>query len=418
MNNKTSNLSEIFKSRRLYISDANLTNKYIHYIKPINETEEKKYSIKGNEKDLIFNVSYFPKRKAQYNFKDYAKLCIQGKSLFNYKKLKLDEQPLISVILPTFNKKSNIIKSLRSIQNQSLKNIEIIIVDDCSTDNTSKYLNKLFKNDPRIRIFTHLKNMGVWRSRIDGFLYSNGKYIIHFDPDDLYEDNYVLEDAYNIVNKYNIDSIKMTARFIYNYSNLNNNTDAVIIKDNYTKIAYHPDIQNYNYYYFYYLGWIWNRLTRKSIFSKSLYLLSDKLLNVYKNYCEDQWWNKLVNTISYSYLVVKRYGYLYFKNGKGEGDFKSKTSSQRDKMGHEFIYFLYFDLELLPKNNNKKDIINILRKFSMKNNIVNLSFFKTKFYILDDLLKKLIKDRFISKEDKKFLKQLLIKSQKKQHKNN
>ena len=237
-NNKTSNLSEIFKSRHLYINDANLTNEYIHFIKPINETEEMKYNIKGNEKDLIFNEKNFTKRKDQYDFKEYAKLCIEEKSLFNYKKLKLNDKPLISVILPTFNKESNIMKSLRSIQNQSLKNIEIIIVDDCSTDNTYKYLKNLLKNDPRIRIFRHLKNMGVWRSRIDGFLYSNGKYVIHFDPDDIYEDNYVLEDAYNIINKYNIDSIKMPVKFIYNYSNISDYKYAIIINDSYTKVAY------------------------------------------------------------------------------------------------------------------------------------------------------------------------------------
>ena len=196
--------------------------------------------------------------------------------------------------------------------------------------------------------------MGVWRSRIDGFLYSKGKYIIYFDPDDIYEDNYVLEDAYNIINKYHIDSVKMPARYIYNYSNLDNNKYAVIIKDNYTKIAYQPDIEKYHYNYFHGIGWIWNRLTRKSIYTKSLYLLSDRVLNIYKNYWEDQWWNKLVDKISFSYLIIKRYAYLYFKNGKGEGDFKSKTSSQRDKMIHEYIYFLYFKLELLPKNNDKK----------------------------------------------------------------
>ena len=65
-------------------------------------------------------------------------------------------------------------KSIRSIQNQSLKNIEIIIVDDCSTDDSNKYYKYLLETDERIRVFIHLKNMGVWRSRLDGFLYSKG----------------------------------------------------------------------------------------------------------------------------------------------------------------------------------------------------------------------------------------------------
>ena len=360
INNKIPSLKEIFKSRHLYINDANLTNEYIRFIKPINEKEEKKYKIKGKEKDLKFDESYFPKRNDQYDFKEYAKLCVEEKTLFDYKKIKFYNKPLISVILPTYNKEFTLLRSIRSIQNQSLKNIEIIIVDDCSTDNTNKYFNNLLENDPRIRIFTHLKNMGIWRTRIDGFLYSSAKYTIQFDPGDIYEDNYVLEDAYNIINKYNIDSIKMPARYIYNYKNLDYNKYAVKIKDKYTQVAYHPDIEKYNHYYFDGMGWVWNRLTRKSIFSKSLYLLSARVLNIYKNFYEDQWLNKLINKVSFSYLIIKRYAYLYFKDGKGEGDFKFETSSQRDKMIHEFMIVYHLPLVKTAPQEMSNTVQNLL----------------------------------------------------------
>lgn len=137
-------------------------------------------------------------------------------------------------------------------------------------------------------------------------------------------------------------------------------------------------------------------------------------MNIYKNYWEDQWWNKLINRVSYNLLILKRYSYLYFKDGKGEGDFKIKTEAQRDKMIHEYINFLLFDLEFLPKKNNKKSIIRKLRKYNNKKNKINLSFFKTKFNILDDLLNSLIKDSYVSKDDKEFLYKLLNDSQKKQ----
>ena len=110
---------------------------------------------------------------------------------------------------------------MRSIQNQSFKNIEIIIVNDNSKDNTSKHFQYLLKTDPRIRIFNHLKNMGCWRSRIDGILYSKGKYILLFDPDDWYEDNYVLEDAFNLIEKYNLDSVKFLHRRIKSINSIN-----------------------------------------------------------------------------------------------------------------------------------------------------------------------------------------------------
>ena len=96
--------------------------------------------------------------------------------------------------------------------NQSLKNIEIIIVDDHSTDNSELIYQELLNKDSRIRIFTHLKNMGVWRSRIDGFLFSNAPYVIHFDGGDFYADNYILEDIYSIANRYNLDSVRFGYR--------------------------------------------------------------------------------------------------------------------------------------------------------------------------------------------------------------
>ena len=218
-NNDFPNLKKIFSSRQLYINDADLTNEYIRFIKPINENEEKKYKKKGKEKNIKIDEHFFKKRKDQYDFKKFGKICSEEK-LIDSKIIINNNEPLISVILPTFNKESTFMKSIRSIQNQSLKNIEIIIVDDCSTDNTKQYYKNLLESDSRIRIFNHLKNLGIWRSRIDGFLYSRAKYTIQFDPGDIYEDNYVLEDLYSIISKYNIDSIKMPCRFIYDYNNL------------------------------------------------------------------------------------------------------------------------------------------------------------------------------------------------------
>ena len=57
-------------------------------------------------------------------------------------------------------------------------------------------------------------------SRIDGFLYSNSKYVIHFDPGYIYEYNHILGDLFNIISKYKIDSIKMACRFIYDNNNI------------------------------------------------------------------------------------------------------------------------------------------------------------------------------------------------------
>ena len=172
----------IFKSRQLYINDANITNEYIRCLRPVailfnhNDTDIQNNLINDN-----FNESFFIKRNDQLSFEEYIKLCINEK-LINETEIqfyKKPDIPLISVIIAAYNKEKVLLKSIRSIQNQSLKNIEIIIVNDGSTDNSEKIFGYLLKSDPRIRVFRHLKNLGVWRTRIDGLLYSNAKYVIH-----------------------------------------------------------------------------------------------------------------------------------------------------------------------------------------------------------------------------------------------
>ena len=416
-NKKPKNLNQIFKSRQLFIKGVNITNNYIHYIRPMNEKNELKYKKRYSKKEIKFYSHYLKKKEGQFNYIKFGELCMNTK-LINKKKIYLSDKPLISIILPSYNKENIIINSVRSIQNQSLKNIEIIIVDDCSTDNSSIYFKYLLETEPRVRIFTHLKNMGVWRSRIDGFLYSRGEYVIHFDVGDLYEDNLVLEDAYNIAKKYNLDSVKMFFRLIFSYQDFKKYKIPYIFKKKYyyTKIVYKPNIEKYNRKIYKKWGNIWTRLTRKNIFTKGLYLLNNRVLNIYKNFWEDIWWNKLVNKVSYSFLVVQRFQYLYYKGDKkGEGKIKINTEIQRDNMIHEYIYFLYFDLNLLPKEDTKKKIINTLHRYNNITSRINLSYFRSKFYILDNLLKELIKDPYVSKNDKKFLHNLLINSLKRQN---
>ena len=282
-------LENIFESRILYISDAYLTGKYIKYIRPINQTEELKYSKKYYNKTIKFPLETFKKKRDnQLNYYEFTKICNEEK-LLNSNKIDYDGKPLISIVIPTYNKEDILIKSLRSIQNQSFKNIEIIIINDNSKDNTSKHFQYLLKTDPRIRIFNHLKNMGCWRSRIDGILYSKGKYILLFDPGDWYEDNYVLEDAFNLIEKYNLDSVKFLYRKIKNINALEKSKIDFHIYQK-SKIVYESSkVQKYNKMIFKNDGNIWNRIVRANIYIKGLYLLNDITLNIYKNAWDDLW---------------------------------------------------------------------------------------------------------------------------------
>ena len=91
--------------------------------------------------------------------------------------------PLFSVIIPVFNAEKYLKKCIRSVLSQKNDRTEIILVDDCSTDNSLKICN-YFKKNPFVYIIRHKKNLGVSISRNDGILAAKGKYILFLDSDD------------------------------------------------------------------------------------------------------------------------------------------------------------------------------------------------------------------------------------------
>jgi len=93
-------------------------------------------------------------------------------------------QPVVSVIIPTYNRANWLKKSVQSVLDQTLNNIEIIIINNYSIDDTLETINAF--NDNRIRII-NFKNEGIIaRSRNQGIIQSSGKYIAFLDDDDLW----------------------------------------------------------------------------------------------------------------------------------------------------------------------------------------------------------------------------------------
>lgn len=100
------------------------------------------------------------------------------------------EKDKISIIVPVFNLENYIENCIKSLIEQTYKNIEIILVDDGSTDNSAEVLDKYSKLDKRIKII-HKNNEGVSKARNIGLNESQGKYITFVDGDDTVDENYV-----------------------------------------------------------------------------------------------------------------------------------------------------------------------------------------------------------------------------------
>ena len=110
--------------------------------------------------------------------------------------------PKVSVITPTFNDDRFIIETIESVLHQTYQNIELIIVDDCSSDKTVELVKSF--NDSRIRLLCNDRNYGAAYSRNIGLSIATGDYIAFLDGDDLWDCQKIEKQlAFMINNNYN-----------------------------------------------------------------------------------------------------------------------------------------------------------------------------------------------------------------------
>ncbi|MFH1905707.1 MAG: glycosyltransferase [bacterium] len=95
-----------------------------------------------------------------------------------------NKKPLVSICIPAYNAEKTVVSTLQSIINQTYQNLEVIIVDNDSTDDTSAILQKF--RDPRIKIYKNSKNIGAEKNWSRCIELANGEYIAIFHANDLY----------------------------------------------------------------------------------------------------------------------------------------------------------------------------------------------------------------------------------------
>lgn len=93
--------------------------------------------------------------------------------------------PLVSVLIPCYNVESYVVESVSSIMGQTYTNLEIVIINDCSSDNTSNKLQELAKKDSRIKIYNNETNLKLIKTLNKGIDLCSGKYIARMDADDI-----------------------------------------------------------------------------------------------------------------------------------------------------------------------------------------------------------------------------------------
>ncbi|MDO5760161.1 MAG: glycosyltransferase family 2 protein [Bacteroidota bacterium] len=118
---------------------------------------------------------------------------------------------LVSIIVPIFNAEKFIQKCINSLLSQTYREIEILLFDDGSRDNSLAICNEIAKKDKRIKVFSQ-ENKGVAQTRLEAFFCSKGEYITFVDADDYVSGNYI----YNMVNHLESENVDMVVCQHYN----------------------------------------------------------------------------------------------------------------------------------------------------------------------------------------------------------
>ena len=127
---------------------------------------------------------------------------------------------MISIVTTCYNLEDYIEKCLVCSMNQSYKNLEIIVVNDCSTDNSLNIIKQLANKDSRIKIINNEINLGVGKSKRIGIESAKGEYIMIIDGDDWISENFI-KTLYNLAIEYDADIVSGAIDYLWKKKNYN-----------------------------------------------------------------------------------------------------------------------------------------------------------------------------------------------------
>jgi len=283
------------------------------------------------------------KKKILKKGKKYLNKCLAFHTHIKYKRFL--SSPKVTIIIPLYNCESTIRPSLHSVQFQNISNIEIIIINDFSTDNTSKIIKFYQKYDSRIRIINNHKNMGTLYSRSIGALISKGEYIFNLDDDDLYFDNDILDYIFRIgkqesldiisfltvnIKKYNSKISKMENIFTYQYPNefyLQQPELGIWMVKFKNKFLVHNNM-------------IWDKCIKTSIYKKAVNLMGFQKYSRYLSWAEDASIIFIIFNLAKSFKNINKYGIFHFK---GNNTATKRQSNNTRIFGEIFFLDIIFD---------------------------------------------------------------------------
>jgi len=354
----------------------------------------------NNSQNRNFNSIYVSFKKAKY----FLYKCIKGEFIQDKNKFRLSLKPKISTIIPVYNSKNYISKSIKSIQNQDILNLEIILVNDFSSDNTLSLIEYLKNEDPRIKILNNKRNMGILYSRSIGVLSAKGNYIFSLDNDDMFLDLDVFSNIYNIANKGNFDIIKFKGILskLGNKNILKNKIkDTKFSKKKLNLVLYQPELSSYPIKVGSKIGeiylnevYVWDKCIKTNVYQKALNKLGEEKYSRYMLGHEDIIAMIIIFNTAKSYKFIPKYGIFHIKRYESA---YSKTRGILKSIREIYLADVFIDFAKNTEENNKLItylIIKIL-KLKLLSKIINDNEYNKKLLI--SCLNKVLNSNYISK---------------------
>ena len=306
--------------------------------------------------------------------------------------------PKISIISPIYNRGEYLSRFLKSIQYQNFNDIEIILIDDYSSDNTVDLIKKYQFIDKRIILLKNKQNFGTFKSRNLGILKSTGEYSILPDPDDILSQD-CLKVFYVFATKYNYEMLRFNL-----YVGRNNIFFPDCANPTPSRAVFQPELQTFLFYATKILRQIdfnvSNKFVKREALIRALNMLSKEYLNMYMTNFEDGILNYMLYRVVKSFYFLKKIGYYYIRSPHSITIKGFTSNTIKFIFIHLNIVFEYSKNTLFEKN-----MFNILfkRLVIRKNIIRRIRLMKgdLKFYFT--AIENFLDNEFVSINNKKYL---------------
>jgi len=269
----------------------------------------------------------------------------------------MSKSPKISVVITVYNGESYLKTTILSVLNQDFKDIEILMIDDGSKDNSVEVIKDLMVKDNRIILNRNDKNRGMLYTKIKGILLAKGKYILLLDEDDIYCQRDAFSTLYKESEKNNLDILNFNIRsstpiietVFYNKSK---KSSPIIFQPELSQIMFKRSpngtiISNG--------GMLTNLFIKRNILVKVIKEIDEKYLNEKMNYHDDFMIYFLLTRNAYNFQKIDRLFYIILKgwnttNEKVKFRIQEKMRNAKYMRCNSHLNFIEFTLNKTKDN--------------------------------------------------------------------